>query len=721
LYNVIKKDGTIEPYNEQKIIDACDKAARRAMYELSDNDYAQILNDVLVKIDESYDEDTDIEVYDMHNIVESVLEEDFPTVAKMYKEYRNYKKDFVHMMDKVYERSQSIRYIGDKSNANTDSALVATKRSLIYNELSGELYKKFFLTHDEKQAAKDGYIYIHDRSARLDTFNCDLFRVGEVMRGGFEMGNIWYNEPNYLDTAFDVMGDIILSTAAQQYGGFTVPEVDKILEPYAEKSYEKYYQEYMKIADDIEYERVLEVHSKKASEYATGKVQRDFEQGWQGIEMKLNSVGSSRGDYPFVTMTIGLATSKFGKMASISLLKVHSEGQGKKGFKRPVLFPKIVFLYDKNLHGDGSDKYPSADVFNAGIDCSSKTMYPDWLSLTGDGYVAEMYKKYGKVVSPMGCRAFLSPWYEKGGMHPIDENDKPIFEGRFNLGVVSLHLPMILAKARRESKDFYEVLDYYLELIRGLHKRTYDYIGELRASVNPIAFCEGGLLGGNLKPTDKIKPILPPMTMSYGITALNELQRLYNGKSIREDGQFALEVMQYINDYTNRIKEEDHILYAIYGTPAESLCGLQVEQFRKIYGIIENVSDKPYVSNSFHCHVSEQMSPIEKQDKEGRFWNLFNGGKIQYCRYNLGYNKEAIKTLILRAMDKGFYEGVNLAMCYCEDCGYQQVEMKICPKCGSTMIIEIDRMNGYLGFTRVHGETRYNEAKNAEIADRVSM
>lgn len=721
MYNVIKKDGTIEPYNEQKIIDACNKAARRAMYELSDNDYAQILNDVLTKIDESYDEDTDIEIYDMHNIVESVLEEDFPTVAKMYKEYRNYKKDFVHMMDKVYERSQSIRYIGDKSNANTDSALVATKRSLIYNELSGELYKKFFLTHDEKQAAKDGYIYIHDRSARLDTFNCDLFRVGEVMKNGFEMGNIWYNEPNYLDTAFDVMGDIILSTAAQQYGGFTVPEVDKILEPYAEKSYEKYYQEYMKIADDIEYEQVLEIHSKKASEYATGKVQRDFEQGWQGIEMKLNSVGSSRGDYPFVTMTIGLATSKFGKMAAISLLKVHSEGQGKKGFKRPVLFPKIVFLYDKNLHGDGSDKYPSADVFNAGIDCSSKTMYPDWLSLTGDGYVAEMYKKYGKVVSPMGCRAFLSPWYEKGGMHPIDENDKPIFEGRFNLGVVSLHLPMILAKARRESKDFYEVLDYYLELIRELHKRTYDYIGELRASVNPIAFCEGGLLGGNLKPTDKIKTILPPMTMSYGITALNELQRLYNGKSIREDGQFALEVMQYINDYTNRIKEEDHILYALYGTPAESLCGLQIEQFRKIYGIIENVSDKPYVSNSFHCHVSEQMSPIEKQDKEGRFWNLFNGGKIQYCRYNLGYNKEAIKTLILRAMDKGFYEGVNLAMCYCEDCGYQQVEMDICPKCGSKMITKIDRMNGYLGFTRVHGETRYNEAKNAEIADRVSM
>jgi len=689
---VIKKDGTLEDYDEQKIINVCNKAARRAMITLTNEDYQVICNAVWDKLVENDLEDT--EIYDMHNIVESVLEDKFPKVAKMYKEYRNYKKDFIHMMDKVYERSQSIRYIGDKSNANTDSSLVATKRSLIYNELSKELYKKFFLTYDEKQASKDGYIYIHDLNSRLDSFNCDLFRVGKVMKGGFEMGNLWYNEPNYLDTAFDVMGDIILSTAAQQYGGFTVPEVDKMLVPYARKSYKKYKKEYTSILLETVSPSEINQYKPKIKKYALDKLQRDFEQGWQGIEMKLNSVGSSRGDYPFVSMSLGLATSKFGKMASISLLKVHSEGQGKKGFKRPVLFPKIIFLYDKKLHGDGSPEYPNADVFNAGIDCSSKTMYPDWLSLTGKGYVPEMYKKYGRVVSPMGCRAFLSPWYEKGGMHPADEEDKPVFEGRCNLGVVSLHLPMILAKARREGKDFYSVLDYYLEIIRNLHKRTYDYIGQLRASVNPVAFCEGGLYGGNLKPNDKIKSILPPMTMSYGITALNELQRLYNGKSIREDGEFALETMKYIQSYIERIKEEDHILYAIYGTPAESLCGLQIEQFRKIYGIVENVSDREYVSNSFHCHVSENMSPIEKQDKEERFWNYFNGGKIQYCRYNLGYNKEAIKTLILRAMDKGFYEGVNLAMCYCEDCGYQQVEMDICPKCGSSMITKIDRMNG---------------------------
>lgn len=717
---VIKKDGTKENYDDQKIINAVTKSANRVMVRLNDDDYKNILSlvwDELVAND--VDEKEECTIEEIHNAVESALEEYNTKISRSYKDYRNYKKDFIHMMDKVYADSQKIRYIGDKDNANTDSALVATKRSLIFNSLNKELYQKFFMTVDERQACKDGYIYIHDMSARLDTMNCCLFRIGEVMRGGFEMGNVWYNEPNSLDTAFDVMGDIILSTAAQQYGGFTVPRVDSILAPYAEKSYWKYRKEYAEICGYIEQENGTEpLMTKSSEEWVTKKIQRDFEQGWQGIEYKLNTVGSSRGDYPFVTMTFGLDTSRFGKMASITFLNVHKEGQGKKGFKRPVLFPKLVFLYDKNLHGPGC---VNEDIFNAGIECSMKTMYPDWLSLTGQGYVSDMYKKYGEVISPMGCRAFLSPWYERGGMEPADEKDKAIFEGRFNLGAISLHLPMILAKARQESKDFYEVLDYYLEMIRKLHKRTYDYVGELKASVNPVAFCEGGFLGGYLKPNEKIKSILPPMTLSFGITALNELQKLFNGKSITEDGQFALEVMQYINDKLKQFKQEDGLLYAIYGTPAESLCGLQIEQFRKKYGIIEGVSDRSYISNSFHCGVWEEITPIEKQDLEDRFWDLFNGGKIQYCRYPISYNREAVVTLIRRAMGMGLYEGVNLSLSYCESCGHEQLDMDVCPACGSSSITKVDRMNGYLGYTRVHGDTRYNKAKNEEIADRKSM
>ena len=717
---VLKKDNTLQEYDEQKIIDAVNKSANRALFSFTSNDYSTICNRVYEEIESENFENNEVPVSFIHGAVEKTLLDLYPDVGRSYQEYRNYKLDFVHMMDEVYEKSQSIMYIGDKDNANTDSALVATKRSLVFNVLNKALYKKFFMNAEERQACNDGYIYVHDMSARRDTFNCCLFRVGTVMKNGFEMGNVWYNEPNTLDTAFDVMGDIILSTAAQQYGGFTVPRVDSILAPYAEKSYQKYLDEYEKIGYEINSgQRIVDTTiGSAADEYAIKKVKRDFEQGWQGIEYKLNTVGSSRGDYPFVTMTFGLDTSRFGKMASITFLNVHKEGQGKEGFKRPVLFPKLVFLYDEKLHEKGC---VNEDVFNAGVECSMKTMYPDWLSLTGDGYVPSMYKKYGEVVSPMGCRAFLSPWYERGGMNPADENDKAVFEGRFNLGVVSLHLPMILAKSRNESKDFYEILDYYLEMIRNLHKRTYDYIGEMKASTNPVAFCEGGLYGGYLKPTDKIKSILKPMTLSFGITALNELQELYNGKSIVEDGEFALEVMRHINDKINEYKKEDGLLYAIYGTPAESLCGLQIDQFRKKYGIIENVSDRPYVSNSFHCHVSEDITPIQKQDLEERFWNYFNGGKIQYCRYPVNYNKEAVVTLIKRAMSKGFYEGVNLSLCYCEECGHEELDMDVCPVCGSKTITKIDRMNGYLGFTRVHGDTRYNASKVAEIKDRVSM
>ena len=727
---VIKKDLTEEPFNDQKIVNAVNKSASRVMVTLSNEDYKKIIDLVWDElIADDVDEQEKCTVEDLHNAVEAALDEFNPKIAKSYKDYRNYKKEFIHMMDEVYTKSQAIRYIGDKSNANTDSALVATKRSLIFNELNKELYRKFFMTRDELQACKDGYIYVHDQSARLDTVNCCLFLVGEVMKGGFEMGNVWYNEPNSLDTAFDVMGDIILSAAAQNYGGFTVPQVDKILESYAEKSYQKYYKEYCLITkelydSDLDFDeaKLLFIADKElhrlADEYATNKVKRDFEQGWQGIEYKLNTVGSSRGDYPFVTITFGLSTSKFGKMASITFLNVHKEGQGKDGNKKPVLFPKLVFLYDENLHGPGK---VNEDVFNAGIECSMKTMYPDWLSLTGDGYVPSMYKKYGTVVSPMGCRAFLSPWYERGGMEPADKNDKAVFEGRFNLGVVSLHLPMILAKAQRESRDFYEVLDYYLEMIRGIHKRTYDYIGEMKASTNPIGYCEGGFYGGHLKPDEKIKSILKPMTLSFGITALNELQELYNRKSLVEDGQFAVEVMKHINKKIDEFKHEDGLLYAIYGTPAESLCGLQVEQFRKMYGIIPGVSDREYVSNSFHCGVWEDITPIEKQDLENRFWNLLNGGKIQYVRYPINYNREAVVTLVRRAMKLGYYEGVNLSLAYCDDCGHEELDMDVCPICGSTNLTKIDRMNGYLSYSRVHGDTRLNKAKMVEISERKSM
>lgn len=703
---VIKKDHTHETWNVQKVVVAVNKSAYRAMVKFTQEELDFICSFVEEKARSLGREG--IPIAEMHNIVEAALEQVKPEVAKSYRDYRNYKQDFVKMLDEVYKKSQSIMYIGDKENSNSDSALVSTKRSLIYNQLNKELYQKFFMTTEELQACRDGYIYIHDMSARRDTMNCCLFNVKDVLTGGFEMGNLWYNEPKTLEVAFDVIGDIVLSAASQQYGGFTVPSVDLLLEPFAEKSYEKYYRRYIDMG----------LTARIADREAMKDIQKDFDQGFQGWEYKFNTVASSRGDYPFITMTFGTGTGKFAKIASITMLNVRRKGQGKKNCKKPVLFPKLVFLYDENLHGAGKEL---EDVFEAGILCSSKSMYPDWLSLTGEGYVAEIYKKYGAIISPMGCRAFLSPWFERGGMEPADAEDKPVFVGRFNIGAVSLHLPMIYAKAKQESRPFFEVLDYYLELIRQLHIRTYAYLGEMRASTNPLAYCEGGFYGGHLKFHEKIKPLLKTATASFGITALNELQELYNGKSLVEDGQFAIDTLQHINDKIAEYKKADGNLYAIYGTPAESLCGLQITQFRKKYGVIEHVSDRPYVSNSFHCHVTEDITPIEKQDLEKRFWDLSNGGKIQYVKYPIDYNLDAIRTLVRRAMKLGFYEGVNLSLAYCDDCGHQELEMDVCPKCGSKNLTKIERMNGYLSYSRVKGDTRLNDAKMAEIAERKSM
>ena len=1166
---VVKKDGTTEDYCIEKIVVAVNKSAKRVLVNLTAENFVEICNFVTSKINEMGT--GSITMTEIHSIVECALQQIDPQVALSYRNYRNYKQDFVGMLDKVYQESQRIMYLGDKENSNIDSTLVATKRSLTYNELSKELYKKFFLNKAELQACNDGYIYVHDMSARLNTMNCFsadtrfitnqgmksfndfkdgdsvivpthdgswqkavvkcfgkqklnkivfkrggkgektvrctsnhrwllkdgtettnlkvgdkliltpdmasfdwdtltpeqkklwvygfcmadgfttqnsenswystirlfgrkieyaelfedagftvtqpncldgalsvyiprfrketfepsqisyedmvyfvngwlsadgnrslgmnnsspyrgiqvtgsandyiydmlnmagyfvttvrdytgqetnygvrtqetkhygfysnqgcrgwvvqsiepdqeedvwclvvennhsfilengivtgnccLFDIAEVLNGGFEMGNIWYNEPQSLDVAFDVIGDIVMSASSQQYGGFTLPEIDTVLVKYAEKSYNMYYEEAIDLMSGDEMNDI----DKLAHEYAMKKVQKDFEQGFQGWEYKFNTVGSSRGDYPFITVTSGLETNKFGIMCNKAMYKVRMNGQGKKGNKKPVLFPKIVFLYDKELHGEGG---VLREVYDAGIACSQRAMYPDWLSMSGEGYIASMYKKYKKVISPMGsvdgkevitykdkdnvitstfeefwdkysaiydirkqkeapkadvyvqpnnisildngkwvevlfitknycaqwdvitlengykltcthdhplqtergrvlvqdlqetdkvyclidgvktavgidnitsiekedkvgydvttmsdkfdvsnfcshnCRAFLSPWYERGGMEPADKNDVPVFTGRFNIGAVSLHLPMIYMKAKEEGKDFYTVLDYYLEMIRGLHLRTYEYLGEMKASINPLAFCEGGFYGGHLGYNEKIKPALESATASFGITALNELQRLYNGKSIFQDGQFAIEVMEHINEKVAEYKKLDGKVYAIYGTPAESLAEKQVYQFRNKYGIIKDVSDRLYVSNSFHCHVTEDITPIQKQDSEKRFWEMLNGGKIQYVRYPISYNTEAVQTLVERAMDLGFYEGVNLELSYCDDCGHEELNMDICPKCGSRNLTKISRMNGYLSYSRIKGDTRLNKGKMAEIAERKSM
>jgi len=1015
---IIKKDGSLQNFDETKIINAIEKSAKRCCVNLTDNEKNEVVRRVKEDIDRR---NTNVSVNEVHNMVECALDFVNGMVAKSYREYRNYKKDFSAILDKVWNKKLSLKNESDRSNANADSSLVTTQKAIVYNELNSLLYDKFFLNDEERKASEDGYIYIHDKGSRLDTTNCferstrfitsngvksfydftegdeievishkgiwrkahviklpwhkiqrvwfkrgsgdetyvdctpdhrwilkdgtvtttlkvgdmltqtpditmkdfdslslsdkkiwclgfgfadgsvtgnggngenwklcrtmkirlcgrkieyaqrfeqsgysvknvknsqdklvymndihekklpykmdvqkisvfmdgylsadgnrntcynasstfggvyvsgdnndwmydflnisgyyvtrikdlsgqktnygtrkersidyglysnsgrnnwfvsrieeiklnpkanvwcldveedhsfllekgiptgncSLFDIESVLKGGFLMGNIEYTEPKSLDVAFGVIADVMLNAGSFQYGGLTVCEFDKLISPYAEKSYQNYLKEYNEIKEsDGE-----QVDDKKADKYAYNKVKRDMEQGVQQLECRFNSVNSARGDYPFTSITFGLGTGRWETLFSSTCMKVRKEGQGGK-VKVPVLFPKLSFFYDEELHGEGK---PLEWLFDEAIDCSSKSMYPDFISLVS-GYQGEIYKKYKKPISRMGCRAQLSPWFVKGGITPADDNDEPVYVGRINLGAIALHFPMIVAKAKEENRDFFEVLEYYMDIVRGIHKKTFEYLSHKKAGINPLGFCQGGFLNGHLDPDQEIgEDFLRPMTISFGVIALNEASVLQTGKSISEDNSFAISILKFMNDYIAKYKKIDNILYALYGVPGESLVIKQVQQFRKKYGIVKDVSDHEYTTNSFHCCVRDDITPIEKQDIEYPMYHLCTGGNIQYCRYPLQYNFDAIKTLVKRGMELGFYEGVNFQLDFCPHCGERFIDSDVCPKCGSSDIIRIERMNGYTGLSKIRGKSFFSDGKLSEFKERVSM
>lgn len=397
VFKIKKKDGRIVSFNPDKIKAAVTKSADRVLVQFTQDEYDRVIEIITEKLGNLYKQRNlqYVDVPTMHKLVEMALDEVSQSVAKSYRDYRNYKQEFVDMFDRVHRSIDAVAYRGDKSNSNTDSKLVTTQRSIGYNKFNDERYKKFFLNPEERQAAKDGYIYIHDRSARLDTMNCALLDVKAVFDGGFEMGNIFYTDPHTVDVACDVLGDVIMAAASSQYGGLSV-RIDDFLAPYCRKSFDKYYTKYFNMIKKATGQEPL---NNDIAKYARIDTIRELEQGLQGLEIKLNSVASSRGDYPFVSFAFGIDTSEWGRVVSETALRVRMGGQGKEGFKRPVLFPKLIFLYDENLHGAGGEL---ERLFDVAIECSSKCMYPDFLSLTGEGYVPSMYKKYGKVVYPMG-------------------------------------------------------------------------------------------------------------------------------------------------------------------------------------------------------------------------------------------------------------------------------------------------------------------------------
>lgn len=702
---VINKSGCINEWNNEKIVTAINKAASRVDCSITHNQAITIAN-ACKKVAGKYLKDNCISSAKLHEIVISQLvHHNFNLIASAYQEYRDYKNTYAKSWEQLKEDADQIIFLGDRENANFDSSLVSTKGSLVKGALTKELYKQFYLSKTEKFLTKRGDIYIHDlRDMIFGSVNCCLFDIGNVLKGGFKMSGIHYTEPKTVLSALQVIGDITLVATAQQFGGFTLPELDKVLLPYVLKSYQRYLSDFDNNKDK-----------------ANAATIRELEQGFQALELKLNTVPSSRGDFAFTTITFGQwninepTDNKYWlNMIGSVILKVRQKGYD----GVPVVFPKLVFLYDKNLIDH--DDYAS-ELFNKAVKCSSKCMYPDYLSLTGNieqNQVGMEYHLYNKIISPMGCRAYLSHWTDP-------KTNKVVTVGRCNIGAVSLNIPLIIAIAKKEfstnwKESFWNLLSDRLQVIREFLCKRYEIIRHTKASTNPLAFTQGGFYNGYRQPDEEVGDLVDYMTASFGITALNEATVLWCGKSLYEDKSiFANKIIDFILAKLDKYKEQDHHLYALYGTPAESLCGTQATQYREYTGDNQFGS---FFSNSFHCHVSEDITPIEKQDTEAAAFHKVAGGHIQYVRLDNPENLEATKAIIERGMSLGFYQGVNFDSCHCNDCGTSFTNGgKTCPSCGSHNITTISRVCGYLGYSNINGHTRMNDAKLDEIKQRKSM
>ncbi|EOM8462635.1 anaerobic ribonucleoside-triphosphate reductase [Shigella flexneri] len=709
---IIKKNGSLEKPDINKILTAVEKSANRVGYKELPLEVIHALEAAFKRIlaKASNQNALLISVDDIHSIVEGALAVTNHEIYESYSTYRNYRKEVAQNWDYLYQKTKDTLFLGDRENANFDSSLISTKGSIIRGYLTKEIFKQYHLTPEETRAIEDGFIYIHDlRDLVFGGINCCLFDIGKVLEGGFEMSGIEYCEPKSVLSALQVIGDVVLSATAQQFGGFTIPEIDKILVPYAKKS-QKYHEE-MAIAYGIPQDKIYH--------YVKNQLQIELTQGFQSLEMKLNTVPCSRGDFAFTTLTFGLLEpdmsnhdNRLQYMIAKTILDVRMNGQGKA--KKPVVFPKLVYIYDEKRH---SLDIWQGQLYGKAIECCSKAMYPDFLSVSGHGAVADAFKRSGKVISPMGCRAYLSPY--------LDEDGGEFYVGRANIGAVSLNLPMIYQYAKENQLDFFEEIDKYLEMIRAFHQKRYEMIANMPASSNPLAFTQGGLYKGHKKPTDKIGwDTVKSFTASFGVTALDELSVLAGEGRLHESSSegIAHQVMEHLNTKLEQFKQEDGFLYALYGTPAESLCGTQLKQFRHMFGVIKGVSDKEYFTNSFHMNVAADITPFEKQDLEEPFFHSCNGGHIQYVRIANPENHKAIEACVTRGMGKGFYQGVNFDLAICENCGHRpSADVEECPKCHSHDISVINRVCGYLGWTKIKGTSRMNDAKIAEIKDRKSM
>ena len=703
---VIKRDGHTVTYDRSKIITAIKKANAEVepCEKVTDEKIEEIVQGI-----ESKNRPRML-VEDIQDIIEQKLMADGKFVlAKTYIIYR-YTRELVRKANTTDDSILSLIKNRNKDvmeeNSNKNATVASTQRDLIAGEVSKDLTRRVLLPEKISKAHDEGVLHFHDADYFLQPiFNCCLINIGDMLDNGTVMNGKLIESPKSFQVACTVMTQIISSVASSQYGGQSVDI--RHLGKYLRKSYNKYKNKLVEEFGDKIDDAILE-------QMAQDRLQDELRSGVQTIQYQINTLMTTNGQSPFVTLFLNLdPNDEYIEENAIiveEILRQRLEGiKNEKGVYVTPAFPKLIYVLDEhNCLKGGKYDY----ITKLAVKCSAKRLYPDYIS------AKKMRENYeGNVFSCMGCRSFLSPWK--------DENGNYKWEGRFNQGVVSLNLPQIGILAKGNEEKFWSMLDERLDLCYEALMCRHNALLGVTSDVSPVHWQYGAI--ARLKKGEKIDPLLKDgySTISLGYIGLYEVTKLMTGKSHTEpEGEeFALRVMNRLRKACDTWKEETGLGFGLYGTPAESLCYRFARIDQERFGTIEDVTDKGYYTNSYHVDVREKIDAFGKFRFESQFQTISSGGAISYVEIpNMRHNLEALEEIVRFIYDNIQYAEFNTKSDYCHVCDYDG-EIMInddneweCPQCGNKDHSKMNvtrRTCGYLG------ENFWNVGKTKEIKARV--
>ena len=703
---VIKRDGRAVDYDRAKIQTAIEKANQEVKPKERAN--KEDIKGIIEYIEELNKKRMLVE--DIQDIIEEKLMEiEKYELAKKYIVYR-YTRALVRKQNTTDEtilgliRNENKELAEENSNKNT--LLASTQRDYIAGEVSRDLTRRLLLPEKIAKADADGVLHFHDADYFVQPiFNCCLINISDMLDNGTVMNGKMIESPKSFQVACTVTTQIIAAVASNQYGGQSVDL--KHLGKYLRKSYNKF-------KSEIEKKYKGKLSDKIIEDLVQDRLKAELKAGVQTIQYQINTLMTTNGQSPFVTLFLHLEEGdpyiKENAMIIEEVLRQRYQGiKNEAGIYVTPAFPKLVYVLDEcNCLKGGEYDY----LTKLAVKCSAKRMYPDYIS------AKKMKENYeGNVFSPMGCRSFLSPWK--------DENGNYKFEGRFNQGVVSINLPQVAIVADGDEDKFWKLLDERLELCKeALMCRHYALLGT-HSDISPIHWQYGAI--ARLAKGEKIDRLLYGgySTISLGYIGIYEMTKVMKGVShtTPEGHDFAIRVMKHLRETVNKWKAETNIGFALYGTPAESLCYKFARIDKEKFGTIKDVTDKGYYTNSYHVDVREKIDAFEKLGFESEFQKISSGGAISYIEIpNMQKNIDALETAVKFIYDNIQYAEFNTKSDYCHVCGFDgEIVLNKdneweCPNCGNkdhSKMTVVRRTCGYLG------ENFWNAGKTKEIKQRV--